>query len=101
NVRELENIIERTVSLERGAAILPESLPPVIFHPAAGIARRGGSEQMVTMDGVNLEEIVGNLEKDLIERALKKAGGVKKRAAKLLGISFRSMRYRLEKYGMD
>src|SRR3989338_6867308 len=101
NVRELENIIERTVSLERGAAILPESLPPVIFHPSAGIARRGGSEQMVTMDGVNLEEIVGNLEKDLIERALKKAGGVKKRAAKLLGISFRSMRYRLEKYGMD
>ncbi|MBI3019543.1 MAG: sigma-54-dependent Fis family transcriptional regulator [Deltaproteobacteria bacterium] len=101
NVRELENIIERTVSLERGAAILPESLPPVIFHPAAGIARRGGSEQMVTMDGVNLEEIVGNLEKELIEKALKKAGGVKKKAAKLLGISFRSMRYRLEKYGMD
>ncbi len=102
NVRELENIIERTVSLERGAAILPESLPPAIFHPAAAFIRRGGnSEQMITMDGVKLEEIVGNLEKDLIEKALKKAGGVKKKAAKLLGISFRSIRYRLEKYGMD
>ena len=56
---------------------------------------------MVTMEGVNLEEIVGNLEKELIEKALKKTGGVKKKAAKLLGISFRSMRYRLEKYGMD
>ncbi len=101
NVRELENIIERTVSLERGAAILPESLPPIIFHPGAGLSRRGGSEHLITMDGVNLEEIVGNLEKDLIEKALKKAGGVKKKAAKLLGISFRSMRYRLEKYGME
>ena len=101
NVRELENIIERTVSLERGASILPESLPPIIFHPGAELARRGGGEHMITMDGVNLEEIVGNLEKELIEKALKKAGGIKKKAAKLLGISFRSMRYRLEKYGME
>ncbi|HBQ20717.1 MAG: Fis family transcriptional regulator [Deltaproteobacteria bacterium GWA2_38_16] len=102
NVRELENIIERTVSLERGAAILPESLPPVIFHPGALLSRRAShSDLSVTTDGVNLEEIVGNLEKDLIEKALKKAGGVKKKAAKLLGISFRSMRYRLEKYGME
>lgn len=102
NVRELENIIERAVSLERGLNILPESLPPVVFHPGAGLARKSAhGELSVTMDGINLEEIVESLERDLIEQALKKTGGIKKKAAKLLGISFRSMRYRLEKYGME
>lgn len=98
NVRELENIIERTVSLEQGAAILPESLPQSIFH--AGVSRRTSTD-IITTEGVNLEEIVENIERDLIEKALKKTGGVKKKAAKLLGISFRSMRYRLEKYGLE
>ena len=102
NVRELENIIERAVSLERGPTVLPESLPPVVFHPGSGLARKTAhSELSVTMDGINLEEIVENLERDLIVQALKKTGGIKKKAAKLLGISFRSMRYRLEKYGME
>ncbi len=104
NVRELENILERTVALENGVAILPESLPPVVFHPGAA-ATTGKkplpSEIAVTMEGIDLEKIVGEIERDLLQKALKKAGGIKKKAAKLLGISFRSMRYRLEKYGME
>lgn len=103
NVRELENIIERTVALESGAAILPESLPPVVFHPRAGFSGRKEimSEFKVSPEGIELEKIVGEIERDLLQKALKRAGGVKKKAAKLLGITFRSMRYRLEKYGME
>ena len=99
NVRELENVIERAVALERGGAVLPESLP-------GGI--RDGRERLsalinleVTDRGVNMEDIVGRLEKDLLKQALTISNGIKKRAAKLLGISFRSMRYRLEKYGLE
>lgn len=99
NVRELENVIERAVALERGNAILPESLPGQI---------RDGRERLsslinleVTDRGINMEDIVGRLEKDLLKQALTLTSGVKKRAAKLLGISFRSMRYRLEKHGLE
>ena len=102
NVRELENIIERTVSLEQGAAILPESLPPVIFHPSMGIQRKVEAPDLtVSLDGVKLEKIVEEIEGQRMEKALEKSGGVKKKAADLLGISFRSMRYRLEKYDME
>lgn len=102
NVRELENIIERTVSLEQGAAILPESLPPVIFHPSMGINKRNTKPDLtLSLEGVKLEKIVENIERELIEKALQKTGGIKKKAADLLGISFRSMRYRLEKYGLE
>lgn len=100
NVRELENIIERTVALEAGATILPESLPPFI-------TTKGGERKMVssdgieiTEDGVDLDKIIGQIEKELIIKAIHAANGTKKRAAKLLGITFRSMRYRVEKYNL-
>ncbi|MBI2007936.1 sigma-54-dependent Fis family transcriptional regulator, partial [Candidatus Saccharibacteria bacterium] len=82
NVRELENIIERTVSLEQGAAILPESLPPVIFHPSMGINKRNTKPDLtLSLEGVKLEKIVENIERELIEKALQKTGGIKKKAA--------------------
>jgi two-component system, NtrC family, response regulator PilR len=49
---------------------------------------------------VDLEKVVGQIEKELIIKAIHKANGVKKNAAKLLGITFRSMRYRVDKYGL-
>jgi two-component system response regulator PilR (NtrC family) len=49
----------------------------------------------------NLDEILASYERGLLADALQRAGGVKKRAARLLGISFRSFRYRLEKLGLD
>lgn len=100
NVRELENIIERTVALEAGASILPESLPPFV-------KTTGGSRQMVssegieiTDEGIDLDKVIGQIEKELIIKSIHAANGVKKKAAKLLGITFRSMRYRVEKYNL-
>lgn len=99
NVRELENIIERTVALEAGATILPESLPPFVNTPS-GRKMASSNEIEVGPDGVDLDRIMGQIEKEIIVKAIHQAGGIKKQAAKLLGITFRSMRYRVEKYNL-
>lgn len=100
NVRELENIIERTVALEAGASIIPESLPPFVKTTGGGkqIVSSEGIE--ITEEGVDLEKIIGQIEKELIIKAIHAANGTKKKAAKLLGITFRSMRYRIEKFNL-
>lgn len=97
NVRELENIIERTVALEAGSVILPESLPPFV-NTSAGRKMASSHEIEITSDGIDLDKVVGQIEKELLIKAIHAADGVKKRAAKLLGITFRSMRYRVEKH---
>ncbi len=96
NVRELENIIERAVALSKGECMEVEALPPTVLS--------GASPKLVSRipaQGVQLEKLVSEYERDLLREALGKAGGVKKQAARLLGISFRSFRYRLEKLGLD
>lgn len=100
NVRELENIIERTVALETGATILPESLPPFVNTPS-GRKLASTYEIEIGDDGIDLEKIMGQMEKELLIKAIHKANGVKKKAAKVLGITFRSMRYRCDKYGLS
>ena len=99
NVRELENMIERTVALESGATVLPESLPPMVTTPS-GRKMASAYEIEVGEDGLDLDKVIGQIEKEILIKAIHAAGGVKKRAAKLLKISFRSMRYRVEKYGL-
>lgn len=99
NVRELENIIERTVALEGGATILPESLPPFVNTPT-GRKLASTHEIQITDEGLELDKIMGQIEKELLIKAIHAAGGVKKKAAKLLNITFRSMRYRVEKYSL-
>ncbi|MCB0403143.1 MAG: sigma-54-dependent Fis family transcriptional regulator [Bdellovibrionales bacterium] len=101
NVRELENIVERTVALEPGPAILPESLPRHMMesHQPAGQLDANKIE-IDEENGIELEALVGDFERALLVRALQQTGGVKKRAAKLLNISFRSMRYRVDKYNL-
>ncbi len=97
NVRELENIIERGVALEASNIILPESL-------TLSLAKKDQMmipEPDIPSQGLNLEEAMEKVEKGLLLSALKKSRGVKKRAAQLLRISFRSMLYRLEKYGIE
>ena len=94
NVRELENIIARCVALETSNVIHQQTLP----------------ELMVNTDSLNIENgIAGNygldhlletFEKRTIEKALSQAQGNKVEAAKLLGITFRSLRYRLAKHGL-
>ena len=99
NVRELENIIERTVALEGGATVLPESLPPFVNTPTGRkMASSEGIE--ITDEGLDIDKVMGQIEKELLIKAIHTGGGVKKKAAKLLGITFRSMRYRVEKYNL-
>jgi two-component system response regulator PilR (NtrC family) len=99
NVRELENIIERTVALESGATVLPESLPQFVNTPSGRkMVSSDGIE--ITDEGIDLQKVIDQLEKELLVKAIHQANGVKKRAAKLLGITFRSMRYRVEKYNL-
>lgn len=102
NVRELENIIERTVALEMGQAILPESLPRHLTEmPQGPLGNLDASRIEIDQDkGIELEKLVADFEKALLIKALEKTGGIKKKAAKLLAISFRSMRYRVDKYGL-
>jgi two-component system response regulator PilR (NtrC family) len=96
NVRELENLVERAVALCSSETIGLESLPPSVLEPAAKAAA-----PKLPLEGTNLDSLVNEFERGLLEEALRQSRGVKKRAAVLLGISFRSFRYRLEKLGMD
>lgn len=99
NVRELENMIERTVALEAGSTILPESLPPMVNTPS-GRKMASSNEIEIGEDGLDLDKVIGQIEKELLIKAIHASNGVKKKAAKLLKISFRSMRYRVEKYSL-
>ena len=96
NVRELENIVERAVALSRGDVITLETLPETILRPP-----EQSYSCQIGKEGVDLEDMVGDYERALLCEAMRKSGGVKKRAAQLLGISFRSFRYRFEKLGLD
>ncbi|MBA2662909.1 MAG: sigma-54-dependent Fis family transcriptional regulator [Bradymonadaceae bacterium] len=98
NVRELQNVVERAVTLETGALITIESLP---YHMQEEIFSKVADDYEIPAGGIDLEAMVEKLERKLIAKALERAAGVKTDAAKTLGISFRAMRYRLNKYGMN
>jgi len=99
NVRELENIIERGVALETSSIILPESLTLAKFKKRQTPELRCGAANLPAQ-GMDLDKYLADIERDLLVQALQKARGVKFRAAEYLGISFRSLRYRLLKYGL-
>jgi two-component system response regulator PilR (NtrC family) len=97
NIRELENVIERAVALEKTSVILPESLPDyIVKRTPKGPAGAGSLPE----DGFDMEEHVKGLEREYIAQALERAGGVQVRAAELLGMSFRSFRYYAKKYNL-
>ncbi len=97
NVRELENVIERAIALATGSTLALDDLPEEIR------GRSRGSEDLLAFPeaGIDLEAALQAIEHRFIEAALERAGGVKTRAAALLGVSFRSLRYRLEKLGVE
>jgi two-component system response regulator PilR (NtrC family) len=97
NIRELENVIERAVALEKSQTILPESLPE---HIAKRVAKGPAAAGLLPESGFNLEEHVEGLEKEYITQALARAGGVQVKAAEMLGMSFRSFRYYVKKYNL-
>ena len=100
NVRELENIIERCVTLEQSDQLTAENLPPKLIEGTQDTTRPL-TETEIPHDGIDLNHTLDNVERDLINRALGITGGNRSQAARLLGISFRSLRYRLVKLGMD
>jgi two-component system response regulator PilR (NtrC family) len=99
NVRELENVIQRCVALSRSDDVGTDTLPPEIRM--IGEDGRSAFPQDVGPEGADLEKLVEHYERTLLESALERADGVKTEAARLLGISFRSLRYRLQKIGIE
>jgi len=97
NIRELQNIIERGVAMESSNIILPESL--ALSSNGSGASSKFDIE--ITDKGINLATELEKVEKVIIEKALQRAKGSKKRAAELLNITFDSLRYRIEKLGIE
>ncbi len=107
NVRELENIIERGVALESSNIILPESLI-LSLHKKNGNSGQKTEEALFTaahseqeLFERGMEDVLIDVEKEMIKYALEKSGNSKMGAAELLKISFRSLRYKTKKYGID
>jgi two-component system response regulator PilR (NtrC family) len=102
NVRQLENVIERGVALATGTSLTPTQLPRELReHADSGSTPRPAVTPPVGAfpdAGVDLERLVEEYELRWIAQALDKAGGVKTRAAELLGLSFRQFRYKYAKY---
>ncbi|MCX6537362.1 MAG: sigma-54 dependent transcriptional regulator [Acidobacteria bacterium] len=102
NVRQLENVIERAVALERGPVIQLDSLPADVRLPTAGPGAIGDSEHAIQLpaQGLDLPLHLENRERDLVQQALKQADGRHDKAAKLLGITPRQLRHLLDKYDL-
>ena len=93
-MRELESVIERGVLMAESDYILPEDLPLELREGPGG---RGGLPFDLPPEGIQFEE----LERELIAKAMERANGVIGRAAQLLGMSYKTFQYRLEKFGID
>ena len=100
NVRELENVIERCVTLEQSDQLTAEHLPPKLVESAESQDTTGGGPE-IPPGGIDLNQATENLERELVAKALAMSGGNRSRAARLLGISLRSLRYRLMKLGIE
>lgn len=107
NVRELENIIERGVALASTNIILPESLSLTGSFKKKEEQEETGSSKFQAVASerelfdTGLEKVMARMEKRFIEHALEKTGNSKMKAADLLQVSFRSLRYKIKKYGID
>jgi two-component system response regulator PilR (NtrC family) len=95
NVRELENLIEKSVALAKTSIMLPD----VFMEEQSTTTKEDVAE--IPAEGVMLDDILNQVERRHIDTALKKTAGSIKNAAQLLGITFRSLRYRLQKHGIE
>ena len=94
NIRQLESVVERAVLLSEGETIHMEDLPLEIRHQTAPAARPYGFE--IPPDGIDIEEF----ERQLIVQAMERSTWVIAKAARLLGLTYRTLQYRLEKFGL-
>ena len=108
NIRELENLMERSVLFAEGPVILGASLPDALRErpsgPASPIAAVGPLGSIAAPSGASMKEIVrhaqAELEKELISRALEETGGNVTRAAKRLQISRKSLQVKMKELGL-
>ena len=92
NVRELENTLEQVFILTDAQSISPKHLPEKLLQPKAT-----PGEFVLPTGGLILED----LEHDLIRQAIERSGGSIKEAAEMLGMTYKTMQYRLKKYDID
>jgi DNA-binding NtrC family response regulator len=100
NVRELENLIERTVALEPGDIVTTSSLPESFLRPSGVPAESFQSPFDLPLENFSLEAYLEWIGKRLMQQALERANGIRKDAAKLVGMSERSFRYYAKKYDL-
>src|SRR5687768_13805080 len=97
NVRQLESAIERAILLCENDTITTEDLPPEMTQGAGPISVAGGDSQFkLPPEGVNFEDV----ERSLIMQAMERTDNNITKSAKLLGLTFRTLQYRLEKFGI-
>ncbi len=96
NVRELENILERAMTLHENQVITKEDL-----QLPDNTASNTTSQDSLSEQELSLDPTLNEKEKEVILKALERTKYNKTAAAKLLGISFRALRYRLKKLGID
>ncbi len=98
NIRELRNLVERLVVLESAEEILPMHLPNWLTGPSDTISSHTPVGKFtLPEEGLSLDDV----EKDLILQALERTKKNKKQAAKLLQISYDTLRYQQKKYGLE
>ncbi len=100
NVRELANVVERAVTLVDGDLIGVQALPPAVRGPPATAPAAADASVVLPEAGMDLQAHLDTIERKALEQALVRTGGVKTEAARLLSLTFRSLRYRLAKYGI-
>jgi two-component system response regulator PilR (NtrC family) len=98
NVRELANVIERAMALTSAEVLEPSALPPALRERAASPPAL--DPPRLPEAGIDLQAHLAAIERAMLEEALARTGGVKTEAARLLSVTFRSLRYRLAKYGI-
>ncbi|NWG12575.1 MAG: sigma-54-dependent Fis family transcriptional regulator [Acidobacteria bacterium] len=96
NVRELENVIQRALALSSGPSITAEDLP----LRESG-ACEAGKDDSCGMDALPLGTTMREMERQLIKRTLDGTGGNRTQAARLLGISLRTLRNKLNEFGLQ
>jgi len=94
NIRELENIIERSIALEASSIILPENL---VLTNGATRFKAPGDAIDIPLEGIHLNRELARVEKAYIDAALEKTSGSRKMAADLLNITLDSLHYRIDK----
>jgi two-component system response regulator AtoC len=100
NIRELENLMERTSVLCRGTTVDAQFLPADLTASAGDRASVPAAGEGIDQESLLLEEQLSTLEKRLLRAALQRSGDNKSAASRLLGVSERTLWYKIKKYGL-